>query len=316
MRLSVIKNKNRKPFRGLGRSSLSYRMAAIFLAPAAIIYFIFVLLPLTKVFKLSFYDWRGLSTGSEKFIGIKNFIELFHDNIFWKALFNNFSLFIFVITLSVIIALFFAYMLSIRIKATGFYKATWLFPNMLGDIVVVTIWLFIYHPTMGMLNFFLDKIGINVGSIAWLGNSSTALIAVALPMIWKYMGLYIILFLAAIQEIPESYLEAAKIDGASKKQEFFSVILPLIKPTIAVAVVFMMFNSFSVIFTYIKFLTDGGPYRSTEVLPTYIYEVGFDLHRFGYGSAISVITFIFISIIAVFVVRLLMKQLIHGEKGF
>ncbi|MCL5070019.1 MAG: sugar ABC transporter permease [Actinobacteria bacterium] len=311
-----IKRKNRKPIKGLGRFSLPYRMAVIFLAPAAIIYFIFVIIPLARVFKLSFYDWRGISAGSEKFIGIKNFVELFHDNIFWRALFNNFSLFILVIFLSVVIALFFAYMLANKIKGTGFYKATWLFPNMLGDIVVVTIWLFIFHPTMGMLNFFLDKIGINVGATAWLGQSSTALISVALPMIWKYMGLYIILFLAAIQEIPDSFVEAAKIDGASKTQVFFKIVLPLLKPTIAVAVVFMMFNSFSVIFTYIKFLTEGGPYRSTEVLPTYIYQVGFELHRFGYGSAISVVAFIFVSIIAVFVIRVLMSQIVRGEKGF
>jgi ABC-type sugar transport system permease subunit len=207
-------------------------------------------------------------------------------------------------------------MLTIRIRASSLYKATWLFPNMLGDMVVVTVWTFIYHPTMGMLNFFLDKIGVPIGAMAWLGNSKTALISVAIPMIWKYMGLYIILFLAAIQEIPESYTEAARIDGASRSQEFFHIVLPLLKPTIAVAIVFMLFNSFSVIFTYIKFLTDGGPYRSTEVLPTYIFDIGFDMHRFGYGSAISVVTFILISTFAVFIIRVLMRQIVHGEKGF
>ncbi|GAI47868.1 unnamed protein product, partial [marine sediment metagenome] len=180
----------------LGRATIPYRIAAIFLAPAVIIYFIFVLYPLARVFKLSLYNWRGISRGSEEFIGFGNYIKLFHDEIFFRALFNNFSLFLFVVTLTVVIALFFAYILSKRIKAVGFYKATWLYPNMLGDIVVVIIWLFIYHPTIGLLNFFLEKIGIPIGNMPWLGKSSTALIAVAIPMIWKYMGLYIILFLA------------------------------------------------------------------------------------------------------------------------
>lgn len=307
---------NIKHARLIGKAAIRYRIAAVFLAPAVIIYSIFVLYPLVRVFKLSFYDWRGISSGTEVFIGFSNYTRLFHDKIFWKALFNNFALFLFVLCLSIVIALFFAYMLSAKIKATGFYKATWLFPNMLGDIVVVIIWVFIYHPTLGLLNFFLDKIGIPIGAFAWLGNSNTALMAVAMPMVWKYMGLYIILFLASIQEIPDSYTEAARIDGASKVQEFFHIVLPLLKPTIAIAVVFMMFNSFSVIFTYIKFLTEGGPYRSTEVLPTYIYNVGFDLNSFGYGSTISVVSFIVISTFAVFVLRMLMKQVFRGEKGF
>jgi ABC-type sugar transport system permease subunit len=311
-----IKEKNKKHLKGLGRNIICYRTAAIFLAPAIIIYFIFVILPLVRVIQLSFYSWRGITAGSEQFIGIENYIELFHDQIFWRSLSNNFLLLIIVIILSIFIALFFAYMLSTKIRATGFYKATWLFPNMLGDIVVVTIWTFIYHPTIGMLNYLLEKIGIDIGATAWLGQSNTALISVAYPMIWKYMGLYIILFLAAIQEIPKSFSDAAEIDGASKRQKFFNITLPLLKPTIAVAIMFMMSTSFSVIFTYVKFLTDGGPSRATEVIPTYIYEVGFDLHRFSYGSAISTITFIFVSIIAVFIIRVLMKQVVLGERGF
>jgi ABC-type sugar transport system permease subunit len=187
---------------------------------------------------------------------------------------------------------------------------------MLGDVIVATIWTFIYHPTIGMLNYFLKLIGIKVGAVPWLGQANTALIAVTMPMIWKFTGLYIILFLAAMQEIPQSYLDAARIDGANAWQEFYLVVLPLIRPTIAVAVVFLMWNSFSVIFTYVKLLTEGGPHRTTEVLPTYIYQVGFEYHEFGYGAAISVAAFILIFVIAAFVIRFLMERVVRGEKGF
>jgi ABC-type sugar transport system permease subunit len=187
---------------------------------------------------------------------------------------------------------------------------------MLGDVIVATIWLFIYHPTIGMLNYFLKLIGIEIGAVPWLGQANTALIAVTMPMIWKFTGLYIILFLAAMQEIPQSYLDAARIDGASVWQEFYWVVLPLIRPTIAVAVVFLMWNSFSVIFTYVKLLTEGGPHRSTEVLPTYIYQVGFEYHEFGYGAAISVAAFILIFALAAFILRFLMERVVRGEKGF
>ena len=290
-------------------------VVAFFLFPALIIYLAFVIYPLVRVFYLSLFRWRGVTSGTEKFVGLANFAELLHDPIFWRALGNNLTLFVFVLTVSIIIALFFAFFLARRIHGSGFYRATWLFPNMLGDVIVATIWLFIYHPTMGMLNHFLSLIGINVDSTAWLGQSNTALIAVAIPMIWKFMGLYIILFLAAIQEIPQSLLDAARIDGAGWWQEFHHVILPLIKPTIAVAAVFLMWNSFNVIFTYVKLLTEGGPHRATEVLPTYLYQVGFDYHEFGYSASISVASFIIVFAIASIALRLLMRQVLRGEKG-
>jgi ABC-type sugar transport system permease subunit len=249
-------------------------------------------------------------------VGFGNFARLFKDGIFWRALSNNLILFVFVLVVSVVIALFFAFFLSRKIRGTGFYRATWLFPNMLGDVIVATIWLFIFHPTMGMLNYALSLVGIDVGATPWLGQESTALFAVAMPMIWKYMGLYIVLFLAAIQEIPKSFTDAARIDGANRWQEFFHVILPLIKPTIAVAAVFLLWNSFNVIFTYVKLLTEGGPHRATEVLPTYIYQVGFAYHEFGYSSAISVATFVIIFAIASLSTRMLMRRVLKGESGW
>jgi ABC-type sugar transport system permease subunit len=292
------------------------RVVVFFLAPALIIYLAFVMYPLLKVFRLCLFRWHGITRGTEEFIGFGNFIKLINDEIFWRSLANNLILFVFVIIVSVSVALFFSYILARKIRGSRFYRATWLFPNMLGDVIVATIWLFIYHPTIGMLNYFLKLIGIDIGAIPWLGQASTALIAVTMPMIWKFTGLYIILFLAAMQEIPQSFLDAARIDGANRWQEFYHVVLPLIRPTIAVAVVFLMWNSFSVIFTYVKLLTEGGPHRSTEVLPTYIYQVGFQYHEFGYGSAISVAAFILIFILAAFVLRMLMGRVVRGEKGF
>ena len=286
-------------------------VVAVFLAPALIIYLCFVIHPLIKVFYLSFFEWRGVAAGTETFVGIKNFVRLIHDPIFWRALTNNLVLFAFAVFVSLILALFFSYFLARGIPGSTFFRAVWLFPNMLGDVVVATIWLFIYHPTLGMLNHFLSLIGLDVGATAWLGQANTALIAVAIPMVWKYLGLYIILFLAAIQEIPQTILDAARIDGAGRWQEFWYVVLPLLRPTIAVAVVFVMWNSFNVIFTYVKLLTEGGPYRATEVLPTYIFQVGFEHHQFGYSSAISVAAFIVIFALASLTVRTLMKQVMR-----
>jgi ABC-type sugar transport system permease subunit len=307
----------KSPKRGtLRKPGSPVRIVAFFLAPSLIIYLAFVMFPLFKVFRLCFYRWHGVKRGTEVFIGVNNFVKLARDPVFWRSLSNNVILFVFVIVVSVAAALFFSYILARKIRGNRLFRATWLFPNMLGDVIVATIWLFIYHPTIGMLNYFLKLIGVDIGAVPWLGQANTALIAVTMPMIWKFTGLYIILFLAAMQEIPQSYLDAARIDGAGAWHEFFRIVLPLIRPTVAVAVVFLMWNSFSVIFTYVKLLTEGGPARATEVLPTYIYQVGFEYHEFGYGAAISVAAFVLIFAMAAFVLRFLMERVVRGERGY
>lgn len=296
-----------------GRGHSPFSVVLFFLGPALSLYLVFVIYPLIQVFIFSLFRWRGITRGAKTFIGLGNFGKLVHDSIFWRSLGNNMVLFLLVATVSIVAALFFAYFLTQRIRLSGFYRATWLFPNMLGDVVVATIWLFIYNPTVGLLNFFLRFIGLDIGSFAWLGRADTALFAVAFPMIWKYMGLYIILFLAAMQEIPQSLLDAAKVDGARRWQEFFYIVLPLLRPTIGVATVFFAYNSFNVIFTYVKVMTEGGPYRSTEVLPTYVYQVAFSYNEFGYASAISVVTLLILLAIASVTIRVLMRQLVREE---
>jgi ABC-type sugar transport system permease subunit len=299
----------------LGRGHSPLKVLLFFLGPALILYLAFVIYPLIDVFRLSLFQWRGVTRGAEKFVGLSNFERLIHDGVFWRSLGNNMVLFILVASVSIILALFFAYFLAQKIRLAGLYRATWLFPNMLGDVVVATIWLFIYNPTVGLLNYFLCSIGLDTASFPWLGRADTALFAVAFPMIWKFMGLYIILFLAAMQEIPQSLLDAAKVDGARRWQEFFHIVLPLLRPTIGVATVFFAYNSFNVIFTYVKIMTEGGPYRSTEVLPTYIYQVAFSYNEFGYASAISVVTILILVVIASVTVRLLMRQFVRGKRG-
>jgi len=296
--------------------SSPFHTVVFFVFPALALYVTFVIYPVTKVFRLSLYRWSGITKGAEQFVGLGNFAKLLHDEIFWRALTNNLMLLGFVVVVTLTLALFLAYHIARGLRGSAFYRSTWLFPNMLGDVIVATIWLFIFHPTLGLLNYALSLIGIEVGATPWLGQSSTVLIAISVPLIWKFMGLYIILFLAAIQEIPQSFIDAAKVDGAGRWAEFYHVTLPLIRPTIAVAIVFLMWNSFNGAFTYVLLMSKGGPHRASEVLPTYIYQAGFDFHEFGYGAAISVVAFIATFLLASVTVRTLMRRLISGEKGF
>lgn len=286
----------------------SVMKAVPFILPCLALYSLFVLFPTYRVFSLSFFRWRGLTAGAQKFVGFANFHRLLHDWVFWKSLSNSLLVFIVAAVLSITIALFFAEILSQRIKGSSFYRATWLFPNLLGDVVIATIWTFIYHPTLGLLNGFLKSIGLGMVCQTWLSNPNIAIFSVALPMVWKYTGFYIILFLAAIQEIPRSLLEAADIDGCSKIQRFRYIILPLLKQTIGVALVFVIATSMDAIFAYVKLLTEGGPARATEVIPTYVYQQAFSFSYFGYGSAVSVAGFIIMGTLAAIIIRLLMRQ--------
>jgi ABC-type sugar transport system permease subunit len=284
------------------------KAAIPYILPCFFIYALFILYPTYKVFSLSLFRWRGLTAGAQKFVGLTHFQRLLHDWVFWKSLSNSLLIFLVGVVLSIVVALFFATILSERIKGSSFYRATWLFPNLLGDVIIATIWTFIYHPTLGLLNGILKSIGLGMLCQTWLGDRNIAVFSVALPMIWKYTGFYIILFLAAIQEIPRSFLDAADIDGCSKMQRFLYITLPLLKQTIGVALVFVMATSMDAIFAYVKLLTEGGPGRATEVVSTYIYQQAFSFSYFGYASAVSVAGFIMMGTLTAIIVRLLMRQ--------
>lgn len=286
--------------------------AGVFLGPPLILYAIFVIYPAFNTFRYSFYKWSGI--GDKVFIGLENFRELATDPVFWHTLKNNIVILGLTIFFSMVFALFFAVILSKKIAGTSFYRSTWLFPNMLGDVVIATLWLFIYHPTIGLLNGFLKLIDLDQFVTAWLGNSDTALLAVTFPLIWKFMGFYILLFLGGIQGIPQSLYDAAQVDGASEWQKFRYVTLPLLKQTIAVSLVFMVYNSFNVIFAFVNLMTDGGPAQATEVIPTYLYKQAFEFRKFGYSSAIGLSMVILMFIMASLIIQTLMKETTRGSE--
>ncbi len=288
------------------KTSRKWTAVGLFLGPPLILYAMFVIYPAFNTFRYSFFKWKGI--GDKVFIGLENFNRLVSDQAFWRALANNVEVLAITIILSTGFALFFATLLAKKIRGSNFYRSTWLFPNMLGDVVIATLWLFIYHPTIGMLNGLLKVIGLDQFVTAWLGNSTTALIAVTVPLVWKFMGFYILLFLGGIQSIPTALYDAARVDGASELQKFRHVTLPLLKQTIAVALVFMIYNSFNVIFAFVNIMTDGGPAGATEVIPTYLYKQAFEFRHFGYSSAIGLSMVILMFILASVVIQTLMRE--------
>ncbi|BAS27832.1 ABC transporter permease [Limnochorda pilosa] len=290
------------------RPSQRYLSAALFVLPALTLYVLFVIYPTLDALRISLYHWRGFSS-QRTFAGLENFARLLGDPIYWKALLNNAE----IVALTIAVALPAALLLAVAISRSGagtrFYRVVLPFPNAMGDVAIATLWIFIYSPIFGLLNGILRGTGLGGWARGWLGSPSTALVAVTVPMIWKWVGFYTLLLLGGIYAIDREIDDAARIDGASEWQRFWSITLPLIRQNVVVAVVFMLVLSFNSVFAFTEVMTHGGnPNRATETVPSYLVEQAFQYSQFGYGSAIGVSMLVLMLVVSVFAIRQLLGE--------
>lgn len=285
------------------QKNASWAAVAVFVGPAFALYAIFVIYPTVAALKMSLYQWRGLSA-QRTFIGLGNFVKLFRADEFWSAAAHSGVVISIALAGSLALALFFAEMLSRKIPGGDFFRAAFLFPNVLGDVVVAVLWLFVYNPVFGALNGLLRLMGLDAWTSAWLGDPATALLAVTVPVVWKWLGFYVLLFFGSIQNISREIYEAARVDGVSGWQRFRYITVPLLRRPLQVALVFMVVQSFNVVFAFIQVMTRGGPNGATEVLQTYLYREAFVNGNFGYGTAIGVVTLLALMVISVVIMRL------------
>ncbi|GGE26105.1 ABC transporter permease [Pullulanibacillus camelliae] len=260
------------------------------LGPALLIYIGFAIVPIIISFYYSFMKWDGFSP--MQYVGLDNFKELFKDQLFWHSLKNN----VYVILASVIgqlsLALLFALLLNRKLKGAKFFRTIGFMPVVLSSVVVSLTWSLIYNSEDGLLNELLRAVGLQSWTQNWLGNEHLAMISVCVTIIWQFIGLYMIIFLAALQNIPREILEAAEIDGATEWSKTWKIILPMMKDTITAALVLAISGSLKT-FDQIYVMTSGGPNHATDVSALYMYNKTFQSLQFGYGSAISVFIFIF-----------------------
>lgn len=277
---------------------------AVGLFPALAIYVIFSIVPIVMSFYYSLMSWNGFS--DMQFVGLDNFKELFTDELFWNSLKNN----VYVIIASVVgqlsIALFLALLLNRKLKGATVFRTIGFIPVILSSVVVALTWSLIYNSETGLINEILRLIGLENLAQNWLGDENLAMISVCVTIIWQFIGLYFIIFLAALQNIPNEIIEAAKIDGASEWKRTIKIILPMLKETIFAALILAISGSLKT-FDQIFVMTNGGPAHSTEVSAIYMYNKTFESLQFGYGSAIAVVIFIF-GLALIFLVNLLLGK--------
>lgn len=277
------------------RTSLS--ALYLFLTPALSAIFIFFFIPVIAAFILSFTDFDIYALGNlwnTRFVGLENYIKLFNDPLFWKALKNTFLFVISAGPLSVLVSLGAAILLNSRlIKYKGLFRMVYFIPVVTTLVAVAIVWRFIYHPRFGILNYLLGFLGIN--PVDWLGDPAWAMPAIVLMSVWKTFGYNMIIFIAGLQNIPEYLYEAAVLEGAGPWQQFRSITLPMLAPTTLFISIITMIGFFQ-LFAEPYIMTQGGPLNSTLSIVQYMYQEGFRWWNMGYSASLAFVLFFIIFI--------------------
>jgi multiple sugar transport system permease protein len=269
-----------------------------FVLPSLIGFCCFMAFPLFYSLFLSFMDWsmfRGFS-GSH-FIGLDNFKSVFTNEYFWAGLRNNLLFVLMAVPLLIIISLVVAVFLNGKIYGRGALRAAYFMPYITTVTASAIVFSALFHPEFGPINNLLRAIGIS-DPPGWAASSKWALFTVALFWIWKNIGYCIVIFLAGLQGINKSLYEAAEIDGANSKQQFFRITVPMVSPTTFFLVITTVITSFQ-LFAEIQVMTQGGPGTATVTLVYHIYQTAFQEFKMGYASAVSWIFFLLILVVTV-----------------
>ncbi len=287
--------------RTLKRNLIGYS----FVLPNFIGYFIFVFLPVIFTFVLCVMKWDG-SDAPMKFVGIQNFVKLFHDSGFIISLKNTLVYAVWTVPLTMVAALLIAVLLNSKIKGIILFRTAFFFPYVASLVAVGAVWNMLFQPEFGPINEFLKFIGIQ-NPPRWCASTDWAMTVIVIVSVWKYMGYYMVVYLAALQGISKDLYEAASIDGATGFNKFRYITIPMLTPTTFFVVIMLTIQCFKV-FDLIYVMTGGGPGRATNVIVNHIYNSAFVDFKFGYASAGAVVLFLIVLVITMIQFK--------GEKKF
>lgn len=278
----------------LSRKNKDRLFIGICVLPAFLLFTGLILFPMGKGLWMSLYQHSGLS-GSATFVGLKNFQTLFADPIFITSMKNMIFILVLFPLITMVLAMGLAVILTqgkLHKIEQKFFKMIIFFPNILSMVVIGVLFLYLYDYNLGILNGFLDLIGLETLKHTWLGQSSTVLWSLVATMVWQATGYYMVMYIAGINQIPMDLYEAADIDGATKLVQFFKITLPLLWQILRVTLVFFITGAFNLTFTFVTVMTNGGPNNASQVPLTYMYSQAFSNANYGYAMAIAVVVFV------------------------
>lgn len=286
----------------------SARYFYMFISPWLLGFFLLTCIPLIYSIYLSLTEYSGLSAPT--FVGLQNYRDLiFADDLFWKSLGNAMSYAVMAVPTSLVLALIIALLLTRETKTSNFFQIIFFFPSIAAGVAVYTVVKFLFRGEGGLVNYILSVIGIE--GPRWLTDPSWAMIALVLTNL-IFCGQQMLIFLAGIKQIPISYYEAAKIDGANNMQCFFKITFPLISKVFVFNLIMGIINAFQV---YVQplVMTGGGPFKKTYMYAMYIYDSGFSYGRFGYAAALAWIMYLIILFISGVVLKAVNKLMSYED---
>lgn len=258
--------------------------------PAVILTLMFTIWPTAQALYLSFTNATSLGLNN-KFVGLDNYIYMFHDKSFIQALINTAKLMAVVPVITIFCSLVLAFVLNqCKLKEMVLYRTLFYFPNIVSLTVVGIIWSFVFHPNVGIVNKILGAVGLESLQRSWLGDSKTALWCIAFTLLWQAAGYYMVMHIAAMDGISSEIYESATLDGASAWRKLVSITMPLMKDIIGITFVLALSGTINLSFVLSQVMTGGGPNGASSVLLQYMYTQGFVNGNFGYAMAITVFT--------------------------
>jgi N-acetylglucosamine transport system permease protein len=301
-----------------------YRFIVGFLALPLAIYGIFVISPFVQAFQISMTDWSGVK-GAAKFTGFDNYDKLLHSHEFINALKHNVIMLAVVPVITLALGLFFAYMLNVGgrsrrgaviagVRGSSVYKFVFFFPQVISIAIISVIWFNVYNPdpSQGLLNSLLGALGLDSLQSSWLGDKSLALACIMAVMVWANVGFYVVLFSAAMANIPRDIYEAALLDGANRVHTFFRITLPLLWESVQTGWVYMgiiAMDAFALV--QIMSVNMGGPNGATDVVPLRLYQTAFRDSQYGYATAMGVAMLVVTLLFAVLTMRFARRERIE-----
>lgn len=278
---------------------------SLFVLPALLMSIAFFLAPLGQSFWISLHDWPVL--GEAQFLGLGNYKELLGDRYFWDSLWFTTKYTLIVTPMIFITAFILASLVRQDLPFVGVFRSAYFIPVVLSMIAASTMWSWIYNDQYGILNFLLMKMHLISKPVVWMAKPKLSLPAVCIMVTWKTAGFNMLILLSGLQSIPEEIYEAASVDGASRWQKIWRITLPLLRPTLGLALVVSVIGSY-LAFDQFFVMTRGGPCNQTTPVAYWIYNTSFAYFRQGYGSAMSFVLLAILVALSILQMRILRKQ--------
>jgi raffinose/stachyose/melibiose transport system permease protein len=272
------------------RQGNRYLYALVFVLPGMLLFFVLLLLPLSNSLYYSLFDWNGFGPPVDN-VGLSNYERILNHAVFQTSIRNS----LLIVVLSVVVQLPLALGLALlvgrgELRGRSIFRTILFIPYVFSEILTAYIWSYAFHPQDGLVNLFVGSFVPNYENILWLADGNVVIFSIFAVITWKYFGLHMILYMAALQGVPRELEDSARVDGATESQIIRKITVPLISPTIRLTIYLSVLGSFQQ-FVLIWILTQGGPANASQVISSYLYKFGILGMRLGYGSAVAVLLF-------------------------